>query len=1297
MGKPYTAKSIVSQLEKYPEFSKEKIRILIENCVTNCLNENGVVPPEQLRMITILVPLTYTSVITNGGQTDQAERAAASIANELPKVVKKYIDRFNQTNRHSSKDIVNLISDLSNSIGNVAATDLTGLETKVKEKISSLISTAVRFLSYIDVKPKGKFRIKWLDIENDISGGWSWSDVGETVFKWGVPIGIGLATLGAAAAMPGLAPVAGTVGSLAYQTWNNNQTQAAAQAIADENAVFNTLNSTMGVGTQPDLSGLSMLNATLPSNMTVPSNISLPANMTVPTNMTLPSNMLTPPNMTLPSNMTFGNNSTSSNMRLPSDMTFNSTNRYSPVNTTVFTPLQAPASVPINNNTVTVTPFTNQTTPVKIINPVNIIQDAIYKDRITDQPLEAIKIIRLMEMNKNEWIDYVKSRGNKLTVDEVNAHYHPPQGEDAWKALPYNDIGAVFGTSDMYKADLLRQKGEELSKYRNLENPLTDEQKKFIKSMSNSDWGYYKSLRGNELSRDEIVAFNDRRYWPFRTTYGRNAVRDFFKSVDYTPEIDRTVIPPPEQSTESSMSRYTIFNPNTGESETVMSKNGVDIEERINRIPGIQQNTVETAPDEDILEQVKEIRKKSENKSLNEQLTGQDPGKYEETNTENIDIKHQQPTYERTSEPSSMQTDKTPSFEKQPELFPNTNDNFNMLRIERSVNTTDGSVRFSITPDNIEGYNGESELTIKPNGDAVYTIPKDTSVQEFTNILNAMNSIKPASTPAPASSILWTGLQTVLGVVGLPITAGIYLVKGAYAIDPVLGQFVMMSMAPSTPFLMKMVYKIYAGFFNTLNSRLNKSDKKVMKGLYNFNTKIGGYIDDFLGTFSEDDVKALGNVLSQTVPAMIQDYMAIKQKTAIYNQQVNAYKQKEAYTRQRAQEKKEVEQRRIDIENQNIDLENARALRSNREERERAQLRNANKIEHYKEDLEEYNNILDYNAASDLVKMKNAELVHKWDAESEKTKNEHNKYNALISACENGLQAIGDVAKSFSGFKALETGTDMLKDLSSTVSQKLFDSKKTLALAQTYAKSAGEAYRNGNFELGNKFFDEGYKYERRAREMFDDSMKYNDRIIARRQEEIGKKYGFFDGFTHKLGDVARGINDYVYWQNQKTRPVEEFLSTRRPPEPRKPDLEVVPEDISKQPGLLKRHLPDAADVLPEYIGPPPTMPLDMYSMPQTMHVFRDVLPAEKRRIEEKKMRDQDILAYLKSMANSNKSTPNLIVNPGPHTRGLQTRIQPMQIVKNQPTPLRTRTAVKKPLRIVKASRSSLLPSKRRRF
>ena len=1263
MEKPYTAKSIINQLQKYPEFSNEKIKILIENCITNTTNENGIIPPEQLRMITILIPITYVSVLTNGGQTDQAERAAAAISNELPGIVKKYVDAFKQSNQHTSKDIINLVSDISNSIGNVVATNLTGLNTKIKDKISSIISTTIRYLSYCNLKPDKEFKIKWLDLENTLSGGWEWSDVGHALFKYGLPLAAIAGTVGLSLAAPGLAPVipvATQLGTMAYQNYTNNQLRAEAANIADENAIFNNLNSTIGVGVEPDLSGLS-------ANTT---NSYLPPNMTssyIPPNIT---SSYIPPNIT--------------SSYTPSNITNTSANRYSMVNTTSMTPIQTPASIPLNNSTVIPKPLFDQTTSINTINNTQYTLPIGFRDRILDAPLSGEETMKLAMMNRNQWVDYVKNRGDKLTIDEVNAHYSPPKDSKTWYNMDFN-------APDPEERRILVNRAVQISKLKNLETPLTDDQVEFLKSMSNKDWEYYKSLRGNNLSRDEYLIYTDRNLFFNRKNYGRNAVRDLFRSIDYTPEIDLSVAKPVEIEQSSGNNRYSIFNPNTGESENVMGAPTIDIDEKIKQIPGVNKYTRQTNNEENVFEEVKKMR---ENKSLNEKLTGQDPGKYTKTNTQNIDMGKQQTSYSRTTEPSSTQTDDT-VIDKQPEIFPNTDDTFNTFRIERLVNSTDGSIKFSITPDTVKEFSGKAELTVDPNGNAVYTIPKNTSAQEFAKIINVMNNIKPVDTPK-SSSILWTGLKTILGVVGLPITTGVYLIKGAYAVDPVLGQFITMSLGPAMPFVTKMIYKIYEGFFNVLNSGLKKSDKKVAKSLYNFNKKIGGYISTFKDTFSDKDIESLGNVLAQTVPAMVQDYMTIKQKTAVYNQQVEAYKQKEKYMQQRAAEKQAAEQRRIDIENQNIDLENARTLRSNREERERAQLRNENKKQHYKEDLEEYQDILDYNAASDIIKMKNAEMIHKWNVNADKIKNDHSKYNALIDVCENGLQAVGDIAKGFMGFNAVESGSNLLKQLSQAVQDRLYDSQQTLALANTFAKSAGEAFKEGQIEAADKFYKEAYKYEQMGRDMFQGAMKYNDQAIDKRQEEIGKKYGFIDGAIHKIGNIARSIGDYNYWSNQQTKPLEEILATKRPPPPRAPDLEVVPEDISDKPELLKKHLPDAAQILPEYIGPPPTMPLDMFSMPQTSHVFKEVIPAEKRRLEEKKLHEKDVLAYLKTLTSkNNRPASNILINPGPHTRGLQTHVQPVRIVKNQQLPLNinTNVAAKRPIRIIKASQ---IPSKRRR-
>jgi hypothetical protein len=1355
--KPYTVDSIINQLQSYPEFSKKQINVLIEKCVTKCTDENDIVPPEQLRMVTILAPIAYVATLTNGGQKDQAERCALAIASELPIIVKKYSEKYENTTQHSARDVINIVSDIGTAVSDVVENALTGLNTKIKQKVGSLINTSIRYLSLMNIKERGDIEVKWLGIKNVISGSGLWDDIkdtassvwnstketagelwdtyGQPYWKTAAVIGLsGLAGLTLANSLSDYTigpmdpnftgsfdlanntlPYTGTnsssiinpttitafntaanIGSNIYSHYVNKTARAEAAKAADESAVANALNSQIGVGIQPNIPKLSAANATAANNLTA-YNTSVPSNMTYG---------YTPNPKYYPHGFSFAQ--PRQNTTLPQSVpihrkqvsaapVFNHNYTTQPTANNTFQSLVNTTSQPMVNTTTR--SMVNSTSGFSL--PPN------WADRMTDDPLSAGEVYKIATMNTDEWKKYVQSRGNALTTDEVNARYSPPTDRVYWHNY--------FARSKHDLFEDIPTKAKDASKMfslKSLEKPLTPKQIEILETMDKKDWKFYNKIRG-EISRDEYATYanSHRTQWfskknKNKTHYGRNIVSNVVKELNKNNEFEHDMSQEiPDQQTDqqtdtTSLPNYPTFNPNNGETSGNLN-NDINIQERLANIPGQERNIIkeENEPEENVMEEVQNIRKTQENKSLNEELTGQDPGKFKETGTKNIDIKSQKPTYNHTDEPSSAQTNKQEIHEKQPETFPNTSDISNVYDIHKSINPSTGLPEYTISNRYIEGFDGESKLVENPDGSLSYIVSNNMTPQDFVKVMNIMHDIQPPNTPWTGKDIAWTALKTVAGIVGLPITVGIYTVKGLNAIDPLLGNFVMTGLGAASPYILKGIASFYSKVFENINSKIGSSENKVLKGVHSVNNFVKGYIDEFKSAFTDDELKSLGNVLSQSLPAMVQDYAAIKQRTAVYNQQQRAYTEKQREAVARAKRKQAEEQRKIDIENQNIDLENARALQANKEQRGRLSLANENKKQHYKEDLEEYKNIVDYNNASDIVKMRNAEAVHKWNSDVENLKASKNKYDALINACESGIQAVTGVGKAFLGIGKVETATDMIKDLTSQVTDKLNDSHQYLDLARRYGEQAKDAFKGGDLEKSQKLYDQAVKYERQAKTYFDDSLAYNEKVIKREQNEIGSKYGFAEGLVHNIGNIARSINDYKYWSQQKTKPIEEFVGSKKPPLPRAPDLEYIPDDLSKHTELLKKHLPNAPEVTPEYVGPPPTMPVDMYSTPQTLHVIREVIPNEIKKYEEKRNHDKEMLAYLKSIADSYKQSKNLYpvthVNPGPHTPGLQTVVQPLRLVKQQQQSGENREVFKTPKHV--SRKITHPPLKKRRY
>ena len=1267
--KQRSSKTIIKNLQKFPELSKATIEKITKEAIKKCTEENGPIPPGQLRMVATLSPIAYLAVITNGGKIDQAENLVADIATELPRITNRLLEVFNKTTQKTAKNLIALVTEISDTIALSISSALSDFSKDTAEKITSVITTSIRFLSFTNVKDKDNFEIKWLDLKSDLSGGWEWSDL-----KKYAPLALGAVALGTAAyfGAPLIASSIATTGlPFIYNKIQSNAAMEQQQNISDQQTISGILQNTPGVGVDP----IQALNAQKSFQTSVQPAPSIIYGIPPPQKPPQSSVQVTP---------------LSSIIQKPPAPKFHLGSNSSDITPKVY---YGPEPKPIQN-TVTLKPVsipqtqsqpstnfmqyitnTGQNIYNGISNGLSNIYSYLmpkdypqitslpqgYENRVTDSELTPLKQLKVL--GYDNWRKAVTEYGNTITNDEVVARYDIDNFNKLKKDFPE-------------LANVQIKNGE----INHLSKPLDDVTKTKLMDLGEEGWKYYIKRRGNDITPEEIALYkNNENAW-FHSG-GRRAASEI---------IER--LPPTEFEYNPLRTNIKVDNTKVDNTKVDSSSSSfyMDHEGKINPLPNKDNHIPENIGDtlrmetKNILNQVKAERENLE-KSGNVVDTSKPPdttdlnkvlvGNKDPINGDtNIDMSKQKSVYEKKDTPSK---NNEVGIEAQQEINKEqttpasaTNKKFNAYDVTWKRDK-DGNVIREVKPVNA-APDEVGRVTYDEDKNMHYIQNAKLSFEEAAEFAKDQLNNQPIVPEWSNWNYITTPLSTIAKIIGFPIPTALWLIKSVNAYDPVCGQLLAMGAAPFTPQIIGLVGKLYKGIFGLINSGLDQfPDNKFAKGVRQFNSSVGEYVEKFVDTFSDDDVKALGNIISQTIPALVQDYTIMKQRTAVYNQQVAEHKARQRDAEMRARAKTQENQRRIDIENKNIDIENEKAKSKRKEEIERAQLTNENAIRAYEDDANEYNNLIDYSNASDIIKMKNAKLLHDWEKKMDEVKFSKNKYDALTDSIESGLSVIGNVIDGITGLSsvsgAIDKGIGLIgkqSAIDNMISKTKLELKTSNDLANEALSYLNKAKNSIDDNDKKDYYDRAFSLASKSREYFNDAMNANDRAIASRQEEIGKKYGLVTEGIHNFMNIFHKANDYNYWSQMESKPLEYMISSKLPPKPKRPTIGYVPNELT--PGELKQHLPDAENVIPEYVGPIPALPLDMYSMPGMQHVIRNVIPGEFKKIEEKRKRDEDILNYLKSLANQPKAPQSLIVNPGPHTKTLQTTIQPVKLVKAQP-------------------------------
>lgn len=444
--------------------------------------------------------------------------------------------------------------------------------------------------------------------------------------------------------------------------------------------------------------------------------------------------------------------------------------------------------------------------------------------------------------------------------------------------------------------------------------------------------------------------------------------------------------------------------------------------------------------------------------------------------------------------------------------------------------------------------------------------------------------------------------------------------------------------------------------------------------------KIEGALTAIGEKFKEPEYKLglqkIGQLADLVIPAATQDYFVHLGQRKKFEHDVKERNKKVEYALEKAKKQKESDQQKIDIANANIDSENAKTIFDMNERAEQAELRNRNRLTAHNERLEEWwrvnGPILEYNEEVDKL----AKQIHdQLDAAEQYRQSPLGKvFRTLRSVLDIG-KAVGEDIIMATGVKNawVEGGV-----------------KAALKAVPTYGAYAQAVSKIG--KQADKLWDSvgAYEDELEAQKRFirgeidrlEASLDSNDPNIDR-DDVIKKIRGFSDYATNlarsdlflqkEKAQMASGWSDGLYEDNVKAleglqnmkkiwwdqtpgivpseKEIAFSMKQKTDPMPIMEQYEYVPprydENNKTHKAMMKQHLPDAIDVLPEYI---PEVQAPIESNPNMMRAAALVPQVLMQQVP--KAPKPDIPAYIASMPTA--------VNAGPSgsSRPLNTVVVP---------------------------------------